>query len=186
MKAIQTEYKGYKFRSRLEARWAVFFDSLEIEWVYEPEGYVLNNGKYYLPDFLLPDIRPGVYFNHYESLYIEVKGTSSKSDKPVEFGSSSTPIALLEGEIPYSELEANMRLDGDRYEIFTDVWDGSYLFCECIKCGTIGFEFLGLAERLPCSCPKGNIKYGYNTDRLMYAYKMARQARFEHGETPSF
>ncbi|MCB6994492.1 hypothetical protein LI177_13475 [bacterium 210820-DFI.6.37] len=27
LKAIQTEYKGYRFRSRLEARWAVFFDA---------------------------------------------------------------------------------------------------------------------------------------------------------------
>lgn len=27
MKAIETEYNGYKFRSRLEARWAVFFDA---------------------------------------------------------------------------------------------------------------------------------------------------------------
>lgn len=28
MKAIETRYKGYRFRSRLEARWAVFFDAL--------------------------------------------------------------------------------------------------------------------------------------------------------------
>lgn len=40
-KAVQTEYKGYLFRSRLEARWAVFFDTLGIQWEYEPEGIVL-------------------------------------------------------------------------------------------------------------------------------------------------
>lgn len=40
-KAIQTVYKGYKFRSRLEARWAVFFDALGITWQYEKEGYEL-------------------------------------------------------------------------------------------------------------------------------------------------
>src|SRR3989344_7244241 len=50
---IQTIYKGYRFRSRLEARWAVFFDTLGIKWEYEPEGYNLN-GSYYLPDFWLP------------------------------------------------------------------------------------------------------------------------------------
>lgn len=27
IKAIDTYYKGYRFRSRLEARWAVFFDA---------------------------------------------------------------------------------------------------------------------------------------------------------------
>lgn len=36
IKAIQTEYKGYLFRSRLEAR-AVFFDFC-IEYEYEPEA----------------------------------------------------------------------------------------------------------------------------------------------------
>jgi hypothetical protein len=37
--AIETHYKGYRFRSRLEARWAVFFDALGYEWQYEPEGF---------------------------------------------------------------------------------------------------------------------------------------------------
>ena len=42
LKAIETEYKGYRFRSRLEARWAVFFDACGVKWEYEPEGYVLS------------------------------------------------------------------------------------------------------------------------------------------------
>jgi hypothetical protein len=36
--AIQTHYNGYHFRSRLEARWAVFFDECGIRYQYEPEG----------------------------------------------------------------------------------------------------------------------------------------------------
>jgi len=51
--AIPTEYAGCTFRSRLEARWAVFFDAMRIEWQYEPEGFQLQAGKY-LPDFYLP------------------------------------------------------------------------------------------------------------------------------------
>ena len=51
MNPIQTRYKGYHFRSRLEARWAVFFETLGLKWEYEPEGFVLPNGDYYLPDF---------------------------------------------------------------------------------------------------------------------------------------
>ena len=35
LKAIETEYKGYRFRSRLEARWAVFFDACGVKWEYE-------------------------------------------------------------------------------------------------------------------------------------------------------
>ena len=47
---IETRYNGYKFRSRLEARWAVFFDAAHIEYRYEPEGYVLSDGRAYLPE----------------------------------------------------------------------------------------------------------------------------------------
>lgn len=31
IKPIETHYNGYRFRSRLEARWAVFFDALGIK-----------------------------------------------------------------------------------------------------------------------------------------------------------
>ena len=51
IQAIQTTYQGYKFRSRLEARWAVFFDALGLKWEYEPEGFQLPGGLQYLPDF---------------------------------------------------------------------------------------------------------------------------------------
>ena len=37
LKPIPTVYKGYRFRSRLEARWAVFFDACGAKWEYEPE-----------------------------------------------------------------------------------------------------------------------------------------------------
>lgn len=47
---IETEYRGYRFRSRLEARWAVYFDTMEYTWEYEPEGFHLKSGDY-LPDF---------------------------------------------------------------------------------------------------------------------------------------
>lgn len=50
-RAIETRYKGYRFRSRLDARWAVFFDALGLKWEYEPEGFELGGGLRYLPDF---------------------------------------------------------------------------------------------------------------------------------------
>jgi hypothetical protein len=57
IKAIETKYAGYRFRSRLEARWAVFFDVCGIEWEYEPEGFTVDTPRgriNYLPDFWLP------------------------------------------------------------------------------------------------------------------------------------
>jgi hypothetical protein len=60
--AIETKYKGYRFRSRLEARWAVFFESLgDIKWVYEDEGYKLSDSSCYLPDFKISNRYPPEY-----------------------------------------------------------------------------------------------------------------------------
>ena len=70
IKAIQTPYKGYLFRSRLEARWAVFFDALGIRYQYEPEGLELPDGTLYLPDFYLPDCKT----------FFEVKGLMTDKD----------------------------------------------------------------------------------------------------------
>jgi hypothetical protein len=56
LQPIETSYRGYRFRSRLEARWAVFLDAAEIQWEYESEGFDLS-GTYYLPDFWLPGQR---------------------------------------------------------------------------------------------------------------------------------
>ena len=50
IKAIETEYAGCLFRSRLEARWAVFFDALDVQWEHEPDGFETSAGRY-LPDF---------------------------------------------------------------------------------------------------------------------------------------
>lgn len=56
IKAIETRYGGYRFRSRLEARWAVFLDVCEIGYDYEPEGLEVPTTQGtipYLPDFWL-------------------------------------------------------------------------------------------------------------------------------------
>ena len=62
IKAIETEYNGMLFRSRLEARWAVFFDAAGEKYEYEPDGFMLD-GIGYVPDFYLPGL----------DLYVEVK-----------------------------------------------------------------------------------------------------------------
>jgi hypothetical protein len=56
IKARETEYAGCRFRSRLEARWAVFMDTAGLGWDYEPEGLVIrsrNRVLRWLPDFWL-------------------------------------------------------------------------------------------------------------------------------------
>src|SRR5687768_5270320 len=54
---IETRYAGHRFRSRLEARWAVFFTHVGLEWEYESQGFLVGRRKRpYLPDFYLPAV----------------------------------------------------------------------------------------------------------------------------------
>ena len=76
-KAIRTKYGDHLFRSRLEARWAVFFDALGIRFEYEAEGYELSDGTCHLPDFWLPTFEGGIY--------AEVKPTAAEFGKAVQF-----------------------------------------------------------------------------------------------------
>ncbi len=94
IKAIETEYNGYRFRSRLEARWAVFFDAVGIKYQYEPDGFEYD-GEKYLPDFYLPDFE----------MYVEVKPDDPNRyheiEKAVEVCCQATnKILLLLGDIP--------------------------------------------------------------------------------------
>jgi hypothetical protein len=97
MNAIETTYAGCRFRSRLEARWAVFFDTLGIAWEYEPQGYLVGPEQLpYLPDFWLPDIR----------LWIEVKGQATPRDLQVL---TSAALAPDQGGLPQNSPIDNAR-----------------------------------------------------------------------------
>jgi len=62
IKAIPTMYKGIQFRSRLEAKWASFFDLMNWKWQYEPCDF---NG--WIPDFAI--------YGSKQTTYVEVKPT---------------------------------------------------------------------------------------------------------------
>ena len=202
IKPIQTEYKGYLFRSRLEARWAVFFDACGVDWEYEPEGYDLGNGIHYLPDFLLHKVQFGGYgsgseFSEIRSLYIEVKGqmTQADSEKILAFykagladglpAISDTPVLVL-GDIPPGATLDEMRSCVDKESGRPFRWAAR------------AFHF-GTVDGMDCTAFLGVNREGYlelfgqaeeYNRRFMdhrateRAYRLARQARFEHGETP--
>jgi hypothetical protein len=90
VQAIETWYAGVRFRSRLEARWAVAFDHLGIAWQYEPQGFVVRGGDptdswAYLPDFYLPKTET----------WLEVKGTLC--DLPVDYYHMLVSAVALDG-----------------------------------------------------------------------------------------
>jgi hypothetical protein len=65
--AIPTVYRGRRYRSRLEARWAAFFDCLG--WQHEYEPFDLGGWS---PDFLLPAFKALVEVKPLESFSQEV------------------------------------------------------------------------------------------------------------------
>lgn len=113
LKAIETQYNGYRFRSRLEARWAVFFDKAGIKYQYEPEGFEVEgyDGEVYryLPDFYLPEI----------GIYAEVKPSAdmllNDADKIAFMIDWEGPLSdglLILGQIPNVSLEGMPKMDG--------------------------------------------------------------------------
>lgn len=90
--AIPTMYAGVQFRSRLEARWAAFFDLCGDKWEYEP---VDLHG--WIPDFRLPDT--------FQTPLVEVKPASDlhalwQYVEKIERAVPPGPVFLL-GERPF-------------------------------------------------------------------------------------
>jgi hypothetical protein len=158
LKAIETRYKGYRFRSRTEARWAVFFDALKMPYEYEKEGFDLGSIGFYLPDFWMPRAQ----------MWIEIKGTTPTTEEvsKVEYLSIDTKTgAMIVSGMPMDE--KLMLFDPDSRYWFRDKdIDDVSIWCE-------------LALIHPLHEIIGNF-----CDPIRAAYDAARSARFEHGETP--
>lgn len=90
-KAMEALYSGKIFRSRLEARWALLMDLLEINWDYEPSHYQVGPQLWYLPDFYLPQ----------HELWLEVKGAAF-----MDAGSMAKILATVAGPMPVPLREA--------------------------------------------------------------------------------
>jgi hypothetical protein len=190
LKAIETPYRGYRFRSRLEARWAVFFDALSVPWEYEKEGFDLGDGVLYLPDFWLP----------VQGYWFEVKGTRpsrSEIEKATRLAVESrhevvvaigvpTPLRWGNRREPGSATERAI-LEGNLYHAnpYGD-WDGELAWGACPNCGsvTIGtWGYCAADDLTVCRTRKIDEINGGNAPRIIAACNAARSARFEHGES---
>jgi hypothetical protein len=127
VKAIPTVYGGLQFRSRLEARWAAFFDLIGWSWSYEPidlDGYI--------PDFIVtPNVEPvryGQTVRPVQPLLVEVK-----------------PVLTLDG---FAEYEGRIQATAWPHEAL--VVGAQLLPATC--CNSYGHLLAGwLAERWPGS-----------------------------------
>jgi hypothetical protein len=195
IKAIETRAYGCRFRSRLEARWAVFFDNLGLRWEYEPEGFDID-GEAYLPDFRVwtPQGKP---------IWYEVKPAHITADQKLEnFARALDPefgavrVGLLSGS-PRDYLQhhdicprCGILLSADSvYEC------GAEIGFSCFECD---METPSGGGHLPeCDGVQGiayrphkgwvmtsRSEFESLGDQVRYAAEAAMSARFEHGETP--
>jgi hypothetical protein len=203
-RAIETIYKGYRFRSRLEARWAVFFDALGLDWTYEPEGFDLD-GVWYLPDFRVktPQGEDIWYEIKPRGVDADTKFDRFKAARACEDGRaellSGDPVDVVErAEIcprcGFLYIPRTYKLSCI-YDILTRDRSWQEYSISCYPCdaetpsgGGNDLEpgFLGILSRPH----KGVIMTGNRhwlgllAKRVRPAALKARQARFEHGKCP--
>jgi len=167
IKAIETVYRGWRFRSRLEARWAVFFDALGIAWEYEPEGYELSDGSYYLPDFWLPTFNRG--------MFVEVKPTEdSDFSKAHLLAKDLAARVWLAWGTP--AVRSYVVVDG-RVNAGCPMWDG---LPNADQAEHENRMYAG-PEYDPTTMPETEWRRWIG-ETLPAAVEAARSARFEHGE----
>lgn len=211
MKPIETEYRGYRFRSRLEARWAVFFNELNsgpccgqgrvLQWEYEPQGFVLSDGTHYLPDFKLTSFDG-------EICWIEVKPKEVTVDH--KFKRFQKDLADdFERKIRHADYvrsESALLFSGDPVDVLNwmharDLWFcprcalpiahdadiGEHVYCDACDahtpCG--GDHSMEAGVLAFCSPHKGHLLVTYwdrYIDHLFWSANGARGARFEHGD----
>lgn len=194
MQAIETRYKGYRFRSRLEARWAVFFDALGIEWEYEPEGYRLSNGELYLPDFWLPTFEASPLQGRWDRPVDSPKGGTWVEVKPTEAGFAKAEQLALDSGFP-TWLATGI----PDFREYTVIYPCKGLHDDA-RCSE-DWQFIRDGLHAVSGIP--NADQARDSDRMFWeagydpreemdllgelyvsAVNAARGARFEHGETP--
>jgi hypothetical protein len=206
IRAIPTRYKGYHFRSRIEARWAVLFDGMGLEWDYEPEGFDLPSGRY-LPDFRIffhGRDRTAGYGKHPLGLWVEVKGgfPSERERNLAEdlFWVTRTPVAVV-SELRTCRVECHpwrcncaqaLRMPGTGSDEATDTW---LALPAWLPRGAEAFLSAGGHCRQPhgyggCRLTRplsGHLSLwsggGHPGQGIQQAVDAARSARFEHGHS---
>ena len=208
IQAIETIWAGCKFRSRLEARWAVFFNAIGYtigeDCLYEYQDVVSFDGTRYLPDFYFPK----------EKIYAEVKGTTEALQKDskklgicIDYGGPLSDGIIILGNIPdYTRISwGNIPMFPFLYNykgvieenatfVYQKGYFGQRIVCKdssiILKIFSYERSFDCEAEEIPKSTKVENRWTYYDNLRasefqdLKDAYKKARHARFEHGEYP--
>jgi len=172
IQAIKTRYRGYTFRSKTEARWAVLFTELNMAYLYEPYGLCFEGNRKYTCDFLLP----------YARFWIEIKGGYPTNDE-VEKAIQLCRHTLMDVHIFYGRVGsfAFRKRCSDDVKILSIMYRESAPprrietqgLAECKYCGVIQ---ICREARVVCSCDKNTLTQHHS--RLEAALTKARYYDF--------
>ena len=204
------EYEGIIYPSTTEARWAVFFDACDVRWLHEPHNFEDETGLRYLPDFYVRDVEielsraweddsgeyhPAIVVTR--NLWVEVKGRMTEYD--------IRKIKMAIGDFVGEETNDDEWLPRLREEPLTVVGDfprGSSVNAmmsdispnlDLAKDGLLTTDTELEQQKMLCVTKEGKLRLciaGYdNPDISEYAtlavYKVARNAKFWFGQTPT-
>lgn len=150
IRALPTHYNGAQFRSRLEARWAVWLDQLKVNWTYEPDGFT-DGDISYLPDFYL----------HKGDSYVEIKPTAPSADEIAKgwlaVKATKRNLYFCVGMPPDSRQNGSVQImglhwarDDGRPEAAGWTTSATSAWTKCPMCGTTRPATHGMTERLDC------------------------------------
>jgi hypothetical protein len=202
LQPADTHYAGYHFRTRLEARWAVFFDALGADWEYEPQAFELRPlpaaedrraepeddlhlGRH-LPSFWLPGQK--AWFDA-----IRQEPEKEALLRLTRFAALADDRAFVAvGPIPAPEsIDDHGHPQGEAFDIHT-YGDHHYAWTKCRWCGCFDLTFDARSARTLCGCHKakypdfdapccnGDKCYAGDAPEIVAAYAAARSARFEN------
>ena len=170
---IETSYKGYRFRSRIEARWAVFFDHLNIDWEYEKEGYELGDLGRYLPDFWLNNVG---FAGGSHGMFIEIKSITPSEKEVKKLDKVATSLNARSGFL----INLNNDLNSNHLGVGRGFHRFGMVFTKCPHCGEISFDWHGLQEIVCHVCDLTfTLKEAAKHPQIIEGIQMAKSARFE-------
>jgi hypothetical protein len=177
--STKTKYKDIIFRSKLEATWALFFDLLEIKWLYEAKTVTLFDGTSYTIDFTLPDLNVYIEIKPkrpYEEEKSKAKKLSFSERKPIYilYGTVGIPFAY-KGEVTENNTLLPNYKHSDNAIAFKYVYEqnsnennnnnqenpytednvnesGPHVWTECPFCSLVQLSLNGKIKNLPCKC----------------------------------
>lgn len=179
MNAIPTIYKNLRFRSRLEATWACFFDQIEWSWEYEPIDL-----KGYIPDFILPfeagpllvEVKPALNLQDLYEHTSKIERSGWQHDALIVRAGNFGPdeVASAYPVIGIMRIKNLFRLLASQPE-YTN-WESAVL-CECRLCKRISLG-ANTQKMWPCvHCGKQNLNEHFIFPAKMNLLKLWNTAK---------